>query len=126
MEEVEKLWSEVSELSRLNERLTERLQKSERKCEALQEDATTFCNRLDVHERRNDLWQYGRWENLHLVKLGPDSSSETMTQCKNTVLAIINKKLKLRHIMKQHIELDSFPRDTSARSLCDSYQGNTA
>ena len=35
VEEVEKLQSEVFDLSRLNDRLTERLHKSERKCEAV-------------------------------------------------------------------------------------------
>ena len=106
MEEVEKLRSEVSELSRLNDSLTERLHKSERRCEALQEDVTTLRNRLDVErERRNDLEQYGRRENLRFVKLGPDSSSETTTQFEDKVLAIINEKLKLRHVMKQHISV---------------------
>ena len=94
------------ELSRLNDSLTERLHKSERKCEALQEDVTTLRNRLDVErERRNDLEQYGRRENLRFVKLGPDSSSETTTQCEDKVLAIINEKLKLGHITKQHISV---------------------
>ena len=91
VEEVEKLRSEVFELSRLNDSLTERLHKPERKCEALQEDVTTLRNRLDVErERRNDLEQYGRRENLRFVKLGPDSSNETTTQCEEKVLAIIN------------------------------------
>ena len=57
VDEVEKLRFEVFELSRLNDSLTERLHKSERKkCEALQEEVTTLRNRLDVErERRNDL-----------------------------------------------------------------------
>ena len=106
VEEVGRLRFEVFELSRLNDSLTERLHKSERKCEALQEDVTTLRNRLDVErERRNDLEQYGRRENLRFVKLGPDSSSETTTQCEDKVLAIINEKLKLRHITKQHISV---------------------
>ena len=62
---------------------------------------TALRNRLDVeHERRNDLEQYGRRE-----KLGPDSSSETTTQCEDKALAIINEKLKLGHITKQHISV---------------------
>ena len=67
---------------------------------------TTLRNKLDVErERRNDLEQYGRRENLRFVKLGPDSSSETTTQCEDKVLAIINEKLKLGHITKQHISV---------------------
>ena len=102
VEEVEKLRSEVFDLSRLNDHLTGLwLHKPERKCEALQEDVTALRNRLDVeHERRNDLEQYGRRE-----KLGPDSSSETTTQCEDKALAIINEKLKLGHITKQHISV---------------------
>ena len=42
VEEVEKLRSEVFELSRLNDRLTERLQNSEGKCADLQKDVTTL------------------------------------------------------------------------------------
>ena len=67
---------------------------------------TTLRNRLDVeHERRNDLEQYGRRE-----KLGPDSSSETTTQCEDKALAIINEKLKLGHITKQHIRVGQFSK----------------
>ena len=105
VEEVEKLRSEVFELSRLNDSLTERLHKFERKCEALQEDVTTLRNSLVVErESRNDLEQYGRREN-RFVKLGPDSSSETTTQREDQALAIINEKLKLEHITKQHISV---------------------
>ena len=46
VDEMGKLRSDVFELSRLNDHLTERLQKSERKCKALQEDATILRNRL--------------------------------------------------------------------------------
>ena len=46
VEEMGKLRSDVFELSRLNDRLTERLQKCERKCKALREDATILRNRL--------------------------------------------------------------------------------
>ena len=86
----------MSELSKLNDRLTERLQNSEGKCADLQKDVTTLRNRLDAEcERRNDL------ENLRVVKLG---RSETTTQCEDKVLTIINEKLKLEHITKQHIK----------------------
>ena len=106
MEEVEKLRSEVFELRRLNDRLVERLQKSESKCAELEEDVITLRNRLeDERERRNELDQYGRRENLRYVKLGPYSSRENMTQCEEKVLAVIQEKLKLGRITRQHISV---------------------
>ena len=78
----------MSELSKLNDRLTKRLQNSEGKCADLQKDVTTLRNSLDVErEKRNDLEQYGRRENLRVVKLG---RSETTTQCEDKVLTIIS------------------------------------
>ena len=47
VEEVEKLRSEVFELRRLNDRLVERLQKSESKCAELEENVILLRNRLE-------------------------------------------------------------------------------
>ena len=47
VEEVEKLQSEVFELRRLNDRLVERLQKSESKCAELEENVILLRNRLE-------------------------------------------------------------------------------
>ena len=104
--EVDKLRHEVFEVSRLNDQLTERLKKAEDKCAELQGDVEQTRNTLDMErERRNELDQYGRRENLRFVKLGPDSSSETTAQCEDKVLAVIKDKLKLGHISKQHISV---------------------
>ncbi|XP_070183386.1 uncharacterized protein [Littorina saxatilis] len=97
--EVERLRSEIFELQRVNDCLTEKLQQTEKKCTVLHEEVECLRKCLDVErEKRNDLDQYGRREMLRFVKLGPDSSKETAQECETKVLHLINNKLGLTHI----------------------------